>query len=70
MLPTVRTVESWTTTGRLAGVLLLALSLAAVVGLSRLVLGRRAARITTAFLVVAAVMGVVLWAVVRVIDGA
>ncbi len=42
VLSTVRTVESWTATGRIAGVLLLA----------------------------AAVIGAVLWAVVRVVDAA
>jgi hypothetical protein len=70
VLPTVRTVESWTATGRIAGVLLLAAALAAVVGLARVMLGRRAAQITAGVVVAAAVIGVVLWAVVRVVDAA
>ena len=70
MLLVVRSVESWTAGSRVAGVLLLAACLVALVAWSRRMLGRRAGQITSAVVTTVAVVAVVVWAVVRVIDGA
>lgn len=68
LMLTVRTVESWTGTGRAAAVLLIAATVAALIGWSYRVLGRRAAQITAIVLVSVTMVGLVFWAVVRVID--